>query len=188
MNLRAAVVELFQNRVGNGAADAAAHHADLLLALRLGRTAQRANEIVETIALLLVAQLFSSGTHRLNNDGNGTLLAVIVMDRNGDTLTILIHAQNDELSGLRLLGHHGCLDLIEDHGRFQRFLFHDAIHTYSLISVFSFPAPFSQEVPVTLFILSRPFDAVNAYLLHFFREPSSQCSVTCRPTMLTRSS
>ena len=77
------------------------------------------------------------------------------MDRNGDTLTILIHAQNDKLAGLRLLGHHGCLDLIEDHGGFQRFLFHDAIHTYSLISVFSLPAPFSQATPGTLFILSR---------------------------------
>ena len=50
---------------------------------------------------------------------------------------------------------HGCLDLIEDHGGFQRFLFHDAIHTYSLISVFSLPAPFSQATPGTLFILSR---------------------------------
>ena len=143
---------------------------------------------MEAIALLLVAQLFSGGTHRLNNDGNSALFTVIVMDRNGDTLTILIHAQNDELAGLRLFRHHGGLDLIENHSGFQRFLFHDAIHTYSLISVFSFPAPFSQEMPLTLFILSRPLDAVNAYLPHFFRELSSQRSVICRPTMLTSSS
>ena len=110
---------------------------------------------MQALALLLVAQLLGGGAHRLNDDGNGALLAVIVMDRNGDTLTILIHAQNDELAGLRLLGHHGCLDLIEDHSGFQRFLFHDAIHTYSLISVFSLPAPFSQVTPGTLFILSR---------------------------------
>ena len=130
-------MELLQNGIRDGAADAAAHHADLLLALGLGGTAQRADEIVQAVALLLVAQLLGSGAHRLNDDGNGALLAVIVMDRNGDTLTILIHAQNDELAGLRLLGHHGCLDLIEDHSGFQRFLFHDAIHTYSLISVIS---------------------------------------------------
>ena len=148
-------MELLQNGVCDGAANAAADHADLLLTLGLGGTAQRAHKVMQAIALLLVAQLLGGGAHRLNDDGNGALLAVIVMDRNGDTLTILIHAQNDELAGLRLLGHHGCLDLIEDHSGFQRFLFHDAIHTYSLISVFSLPAPFSQVTPGTLFILSR---------------------------------
>ena len=46
--------------------DAAAHHADLLLTLGLGRTAQRAHKVMQALALLLVAELLGG-----RGDGSG---------------------------------------------------------------------------------------------------------------------
>ena len=131
MDLGPAVVELLQHGIGNGAADAAAHHADLLLALGLGGRPQGAHEVMEAVALLLVAELFRGSAHGLHDDGDGALLPVVVMDSDGDTLAIFIHAQDNKLAGLGLLGHHGGLDLIQDHGRLQGCFRNNAIHTLS---------------------------------------------------------
>ena len=141
MNLCAAIVEFLQHGISDGATNAAAHHADLLLTLGLGRLTQRANEVLQVIALLLVAQLLGGGTDSLDDDGHRALLAVIVVNGDGDTLAVLIHTQDDELTGLRLLRHHGSLDLVEDHSGFQSFFCHNAIHTYSLISNFCCAVP-----------------------------------------------
>ena len=62
---------------------------------------------MQILALLLVAELLGGGAHGLDDDGDGALLAVIVMDGDGDTLAVLIHPQDDELARLCLLGHHG---------------------------------------------------------------------------------
>ena len=133
MDLGAAVVKFLQHRIRDGAAHAAADHADLLLALGLGGLAQGTHKVVQTLALLLVAQLFGGGSHGLDDDGHGTLLAVIIMDSDGDTLAVLIHAQDDELARLCLFGHHGCLDLIEDHSGLERFFLDDTVHTSRLL-------------------------------------------------------
>ena len=53
VHLRAAVVELLQDGVCDGAAHAAADDADLLLALGFGGLAERADEVLQAIALLL---------------------------------------------------------------------------------------------------------------------------------------
>ena len=96
---------------------------------RLSReVGQGANEVVQILALLLVAELLGGGAHGLDNDGNGALFAVIVVDGDGDALAVFIHPQDDELAGLCLPGNHRSLDLIQDHGGFQRFFGHDAIH------------------------------------------------------------
>ncbi len=129
VDLRAAVVELLEHGIGDGAADAAADHADLLLALGLGRTAERADEVLNELALLLVTELLGGRADGLHNDGNGALLAVVVMDRDGDAFAVFIDAQDDELAGLGLLCHHRRLDLIQDDGRLERFFSDDAIHS-----------------------------------------------------------
>ena len=85
------------------------------------------------LALLLVAQLLGSGANGLDDDGHSALFPVVVVDRNGDTLTLLIHAQDDELARLRLFGDHGRFDLIQDHGGLQRFFSNDAVHTSRLL-------------------------------------------------------
>ena len=131
MDLGPAIVELLQHRIGDGAADAATHYADLFLALSLSGLTQRTDEIVQAITLLLVAELFRGGAHGLHDDRNGALFPVIVMDGDGDTLAIFIHPQDDELARLCLLGHHGSLDLIQDHGRLQGCFCNNAIHTLS---------------------------------------------------------
>ena len=90
---------------------------------------------MQILALLLVAELLGGGAHGLDNDGDSALLAVIVMDGDGDTLAIFIHPQDDELAGLCLFGNHRSLDLIQDHGGFQRFFGHDAIHGRSFFPI-----------------------------------------------------
>ena len=75
-----------------------------------------------------MSELFGGGADRLHDDGNGALLTVEVVDGDGDAFTVFIDAQDDELAGLGLLGHHRRLDLVEGHGGLECFFLHDAIH------------------------------------------------------------
>ena len=79
------------------------------------------------------AALLIGGADGLDDDGHRTLFPVVVMDRNGDTLTLFVHTQDDELARLRLSGDHGRFDLVQDHGGLQRFFSNDAIHTSRLL-------------------------------------------------------
>ena len=128
MHFRAAVMELLEHGIGDGAAHAAADDADLLLAFGLGRAAERADKVLNVLALGLVAELFGRSADRLHDDRHSALFAVEIMDGDGDALTVLVDAQDDELAGFGLLCHHRCFDLVEDHGGLERFFFHDAIH------------------------------------------------------------
>ena len=76
-------------------------------------------------------QLLRGGAHGLDDDGDGALLRVIVVDGDGDPLAVLIHAQDDELARLGLLGDQGCLDLVQGNGGTERLFSHDTIHTCS---------------------------------------------------------
>ena len=113
----------------DGAAHAAAHHADLLLALGLGGLAQGTHKVLQAVALVQVAQLLRGGANRLDDDGDGALLRVKIIDRNRDPLAVLIHPQDDELARLGLFGHQGCLDLIERDGGTEGLFSHNAIHS-----------------------------------------------------------
>ena len=135
MDFRAAVVELLQNGVGDGTADTAADDADLLLALGLGRTAERADKVLKELAFGLVSELFGGGADRLYDDGDGALLPIVVVDGDGDSFTVFIDAQDDKLAGLGLLRYHRRLDLVESHGGLERFFFHDAIHERFLLFI-----------------------------------------------------
>ena len=135
MDLSAIVMELLQHGIRNGAANAAAHNGDLLLALGLGGLAQGSHEVCQAIAFLHVAELHSGGANRLNNDGDGALFGIIGVDGDGDTLAVFIRPQDDELTGLSFFGNEGRFDLIESYGGPQCLFSHDSVH----IGVSSFP-------------------------------------------------
>ena len=135
MDLGAVVMKLLQNGICDGAADAAAHHADLLLALGLSGLAQGTHEVRQAVAFLHVAQLHRGGTHSLHNDGDRALFGVIGVDGNGDALAVFIRPQDDKLTGLSLFGNEGRFDLIESYGGPQCLFSHDSVH----IGVSSFP-------------------------------------------------
>ena len=135
MDLSAIVMELLQHGIRNGAAHAAAHNGDLLLALGLGGLAQGAHEVCQAIAFLHVAELHSGSANRLNNDGDGALFGIIGVDGDGDTLAVFIRPQDDKLTGLSLFGNEGRFDLIESYGGPQCLFSHDSVH----IGVSSFP-------------------------------------------------
>ena len=71
------------------------------------------------------------GADDLDDDADGALLTIIIVDGQGDALAVLIHAQDDELAGLGLLGDHGSFDLKENDGRVERLFFYDTIHKSS---------------------------------------------------------
>ena len=133
-------MELLQNGIGNGAANAATDHAHLLLTLRLGGLAQRADKVGKAVAFLHVAQLHRGGAHGLNDDGDGSFLRVVGVNGNGDAFTVLVYAQDNELSGLGLFGHQGRLDLIEGHGGPKCLFSYDSVHTApSFLSISGIP-------------------------------------------------
>ena len=112
MDLGPVVMEFFEHRIGNRTAHAAADHADLFLSLRLGGLTQGAHEVLQTVALLELLELFRGSTYSLDNDGDSSLVRVIVIDGNRNPLSLFVHPQNDELAGLGLLGNQRGLDLI----------------------------------------------------------------------------
>ena len=127
------------------------------------------HKVLEAVALFHAAQLFRGGAHGLDDDGDGALLRVIVVDRYGDSLAVLIHAQDDELARLGLLGDQGCLDLIQGDGGTEGLFSHDTIH-----SVPSFPNDrilvFAAMYPSTrhiVYTLTQPPKAVNPFLRGF---------------------
>ena len=44
-------------------------------------------------------ELFRRSAHNLENNGHSTFLAVIIRYRKGNTFSVFVHTQNDELSG-----------------------------------------------------------------------------------------
>ena len=137
-------MELLEHGIGDGAAHAAADHADLLLALSLCGLAQRADKVLQALPLIQVAQLFRGGAGGLHDDTDCSLFAVIVVDCEGDSLPVFIHTQNDKLAGLCLLRNQRCLNLIQDHRRFERLFSDDSKHSSPSFSC-SFAAIVSAE-------------------------------------------
>ena len=128
VNLAAFGVQLLSHGQSDGAANAAANNGDLLLTGSLGCVAQGANEVLQVVALFLGVQLDGSSADNLENDGDSALLTVKTGDGQRDALAILIHTQDDELTGLSLLGDQGSLDLQQGDGGVQGLFRYDAIH------------------------------------------------------------
>ena len=115
-DLHPGLVHHLGDGVGNGAAHAAADYADLLQALDLGGFAQGAHKVGDIVALLHGVEHSGGAAGGLHHDGDGALLPVPAGDRNRHTLALLIQAEDNELTGLGMLGHQGGLDLKEADG------------------------------------------------------------------------
>ena len=122
IDLGACLLERLSGRKSDRTADAAADHADALDALGVRGLAERTDEVLNIVALVHRAEHLRRQADLLENNGYRTLFAVVACDGQGDTLTGLIHAEDDELTGLRLLGDKGSLDLHQSNGRIQLFL------------------------------------------------------------------
>ena len=133
IHLCAGFLKSHGSRQGDGAAHTAANHADPLLALHIGGLAQRAHEVPDVIALVQRAQSLGGETNLLENNGYSALLPVVTGNGQGNTLTLLVNAEDDELPGLCLLGNKGGLDLHQRDGIVQLFLSNDLIHNATIL-------------------------------------------------------
>ena len=138
MHHAALIVQLLGNGQCNGAAHAAAHNTDLLQTL--GRAAQRADKVVDTIACVQAVQFHGGTAYDLENNIHSALFAVVTGHGQGDTLTVLKRTYNDELTRLCLFGDQRGFDDHLCHGGVQRDLFSDLIHC---VSSFLLAIPFS---------------------------------------------
>ena len=127
----ALLVQFAGNGQRNGAADAAAHDADLLQALGLGGTAQRADEIVDAVARVQAVQLHGGAADDLEDDVHGAFLAVVTGHGQGDALAVLKRAHNDKLARLCLFGDERGFNDHLRHGGVQRDFFSDLVHCVS---------------------------------------------------------
>ena len=114
MHFAAQLVQLLRDGKGNGAAHAAADNGNLLEALGVSGFAERSDEILNEVAFVFVVKQFGGSADDLEYDLDGAVFLVAARDRKGNSFPVLIDAQDDELSRLRLLGderslyvHHG---------------------------------------------------------------------------------
>ena len=128
MDLGAVIMKFLQHRICNGAAHTAADHADLFLALSNSSLAQGAHEVLEIVTLVQMAELLCGGAHSLDDDGNSPFFGIVIVDSDGNTLAILIYAENDELARLGLLCDQRRFDFVQGHSGPECLFSDDTIH------------------------------------------------------------
>ena len=123
------------------AADAAADDTDLLQALHLGSLAERSDYIGNNVALLDSVEHSGGAARSLNHNGNGALLTIPSCDGDGNTLALLVKAENHELTGLRMLCDQGSLDLKKADGLsvIQKTLGHYFVHLHTSVKYYLLP-------------------------------------------------
>ena len=124
----ALLVQLTGDGQSDGAAHAAADHADLFQALHLCGAAQGAHKIVDALAHLEAVQLHGGAAHDLENDIHSACLAVITGHGQGDALAVLKRAHNDKLARLCFFGNERGFNDHLCHGGVQRDFLSDLIH------------------------------------------------------------
>ena len=105
----------------NCASHSSAYYADVFLAFDLGGLSKRSHEILDGLAFLLVIQLLGGGTDNLEDYLDRAGLFVRSGNGKGDSLSVLIYTENDELSRLGLCSHQRCLDFHLCDSRIQFF-------------------------------------------------------------------
>src|SRR5699024_5764052 len=144
----ALLMQLAGDGQGDGAAHAAAHHADLFQARSLGGAAQRPDKIVDFVAHVQGVQLDGGVAHDLEDDIHRAGLPVVAGNGQGDALAVLQRADDDELPRLRIAGDQGRLDAELGHGRVQGDLLCDPVHgENSFIYDSKTMVPFPQQGP-----------------------------------------
>ena len=90
MYLNAELVELLCNRVSDSAAYAAAYNCYLFEPLCLCGSAQRAYEVLKSVALVKVIEFFCCSAYYLENDSYRTAAAVEISYSERDTLAVSV--------------------------------------------------------------------------------------------------
>ena len=124
----ALLVQFTGDGQSDGAAHAAADHADLFQALHLCGAAQGAHKIVAALAPLEAVQLHGGAAHDLENDIHSALFAVVTGHGQGDALAVLKRAHNDKLARLCFFGNERGFNDHLCHGGVQRDFLSDLIH------------------------------------------------------------
>ena len=115
----------------DSATNAAANDTNLLEAVEVGCYAERSNEVLDKLALFLVAELFGGSANDLEDDLNSAGFLVGACNGKRDALALLINAKDDELTGLCLVSYKGSLDLELNDGGVQNLFFNDSVHFIS---------------------------------------------------------
>lgn len=110
-DLTAHIVESLSYRESYRAADTASDDADLLETLELGSGTEGTDEVPDIFALVFIIELKSGRADDLEDDPYGACGAVVAGDGEGDTLALLIDAEDNELTGLSLCGDERSLDI-----------------------------------------------------------------------------
>ena len=101
---RGAVADLLEGaqlRVDRRDAQAAADEDDMADLGDVLRQAERTDEVLERVALLIAVAHFARGlAERLHHDGDGATVAVVIGDGQRDALGAVVKANHDEMAGL----------------------------------------------------------------------------------------
>lgn len=108
-DLLALLAEGASNRVGDGEAHAAANDG-YTVALDLGRAAERSGDVLDLVAFVELGEALGRLTHDHEDELDPTLLRVPVSKGERDALARLVDAHHEELTGMGMLGHPGCVD------------------------------------------------------------------------------
>ncbi len=123
-------LEAAQLRIDRSNAEAAADQHDVADLPDVLRQAERADEVLELVALLeVVAHLVRRLPEGLHDQGDGAAFAVIVGDRQRNALAAIVKAQHHEVSGKRGVRDVGGVDLPQEGGVGKGFAANDWIHS-----------------------------------------------------------
>ena len=115
VDIAAEAVRLLGLRPCDGAARAAADNNDLVHIVKLGRVAERTDDVCHIVAGLLAGEQSRRAADALHDDRHGAGLAIIGRDRDGHALAELIDAEHQELPRLCLAGNERGLERDAEH-------------------------------------------------------------------------
>ena len=152
VNGNAHLVQFTDNGEADSAAGTACNNANALCAGQIGGVTQRANNVCDVFAGLLVAHQLSGSTSNLEYKANGTLFDIPVFDGQGEAFAIFGNTQNAKLACLYLLSDVGRIQSDLDQSRIQGLHINDFYHN-------KIP-PFTHSKCIFWYITCK-----NAYLL-----------------------
>ena len=115
-------------RIGQSVSCTAANDADLLEAFHLGRLAQGSDDIQQIIAFLQLIHQHGRSADGCVDQIDSTLLRIMSCHSQGDSLSVLIGTEDDELTRLRLASNQRSLNDKPRHGFIQTSFAYDLIH------------------------------------------------------------
>ena len=115
VDIAAETVRLLGLRPCDGAARAAADNNNLVHIVKLGRVAERTDDVCHIVSGLLAGEQSRRAADALHDDRHGTGLAIIRRDRDGHALAELVDAEHQKLTRLCLAGNERGLERDAEH-------------------------------------------------------------------------